>query len=366
MSDLSAFLFYSFHLNISLCVFLSLALVVAVSLFILLVSFPIQVLYFCLGSFRANQFYNRLVLLFINYLFIANGLGDLSSIPGHVIPKILKMVLDTSLRNTQQYEVYIKGKVEQSRERVVPSPTPWCSSYWKGSPLVALDKRLQTLLTVLSSVIFPARIFINNFFTLLVSTLTFYQSGFLKDGNIVFTSLMIFFIKSTFFLSSYVNVDVVVLGSMVFWFSVFCASIKVGGSCLYSKQLLCTYISSFSRSENQPFIKIIPVWSTSFWLVVLNLANLYHSFTVISLYKIALRLTVKNIFAVFSNSFLSLVSLRWIITLVFVHVPRFNPGKEVVPFPTPQCSSYWKGSLLVTLDYSHQLTLTGCQSDPLC
>ena len=46
-----------------------------------------------------------------------NGLGDLGSIPGHVIPKTLKMVLDTSLLNTQQYKVRIKGKVEQSRER---------------------------------------------------------------------------------------------------------------------------------------------------------------------------------------------------------------------------------------------------------
>ena len=36
--------------------------------------------------------------------------------PGHVIPKTLKMVLDTLL-NTQQYKVRIKGKVEQSRER---------------------------------------------------------------------------------------------------------------------------------------------------------------------------------------------------------------------------------------------------------
>ena len=44
----------------------------------------------------------------------ANGLGDLSSVPGHVIPKTLKMVLDASLFNTQQYKVRIKGKVEQS------------------------------------------------------------------------------------------------------------------------------------------------------------------------------------------------------------------------------------------------------------
>ena len=47
----------------------------------------------------------------------ANGSGDLGSISGHVIPKILEMALDTSLLNTQQYKVRIKGKVKQSRER---------------------------------------------------------------------------------------------------------------------------------------------------------------------------------------------------------------------------------------------------------
>ena len=46
-----------------------------------------------------------------------NGPGDLGSIPGRVIPKTLKMVLDTSLLNTQQYKERIKSKVEQSRER---------------------------------------------------------------------------------------------------------------------------------------------------------------------------------------------------------------------------------------------------------
>ena len=46
-----------------------------------------------------------------------NGLGDLCSIPGPVIPKTMKMVLDTSLLKFQQYKVHIKGKAEQSRER---------------------------------------------------------------------------------------------------------------------------------------------------------------------------------------------------------------------------------------------------------
>ena len=47
----------------------------------------------------------------------ANAQGDLCSIPGRVIPKTLKMVLDTSLLNTQQYKVHIKSKVEQTWER---------------------------------------------------------------------------------------------------------------------------------------------------------------------------------------------------------------------------------------------------------
>ena len=45
-----------------------------------------------------------------------NGLADLGSIPSHVIPKTLKMELDTALLNTQQYKVRIKGKVKQCLE----------------------------------------------------------------------------------------------------------------------------------------------------------------------------------------------------------------------------------------------------------
>ena len=52
----------------------------------------------------------------------SNGPGDLGSIPGRVIPKTLKMVLDTSLLNTQQYKARIKSKVEQSSERSSAPP----------------------------------------------------------------------------------------------------------------------------------------------------------------------------------------------------------------------------------------------------
>ena len=47
----------------------------------------------------------------------ANGPGDLGSISGRGIPKTQKIVLDASLLNNQHYKVWIKGKVEQSRER---------------------------------------------------------------------------------------------------------------------------------------------------------------------------------------------------------------------------------------------------------
>ena len=51
-----------------------------------------------------------------------NGPEDLGSIPDRIIPKALKMVIDTSLLNTKQYKVRIKGKVEKSRERCSALP----------------------------------------------------------------------------------------------------------------------------------------------------------------------------------------------------------------------------------------------------
>ena len=80
-----------------------------------------------------------IILIGLAVRVFANGPGDLSSIPGRLIPKTQKMVLDASLLNTQHYKVRIKGKVEQSREGVAPSPTPWCSNYRKGSLRVTLD-----------------------------------------------------------------------------------------------------------------------------------------------------------------------------------------------------------------------------------
>ena len=43
------------------------------------------------------------------------------------------------------------------------------------------------------------------------------------------------------------------------------------------------------------------------------------------------------------------------LTLSNIRVKWSNPGKGVLPSPTSRCSSYWKGSLLVALDYGYQL-----------
>ena len=78
----------------------------------------------------------------------ANGPVDLGSIPGRVIPKTLKMVLDTSLLNTQQYKVCIKGKVEKSRERSSALPDTSVYSLLKRETSGRPRLRSPTLLTL--------------------------------------------------------------------------------------------------------------------------------------------------------------------------------------------------------------------------
>ena len=80
---------------------------------------------FLLELLSILNFDNFLMLLvFIKYRAIGlirrvftNGPGDCGSIPGRVIPKTKKMVLDAALLNTQHYKVGIKDTVEQSKER---------------------------------------------------------------------------------------------------------------------------------------------------------------------------------------------------------------------------------------------------------
>ena len=93
----------------------------------IIVTFIFHNIFSSLAKYRHSRFFFIHTYIYI-YIYInnrdigpavrvfANGPGDLGSIPGRVIPKTLKMELDTTLLNTQHYKVRFKGKVEQSRE----------------------------------------------------------------------------------------------------------------------------------------------------------------------------------------------------------------------------------------------------------
>ena len=68
-----------------------------------------------------------------------NGPGAWSSIPGRVIPKTQKMVLNATLLNTQYYKVRIKGKWSNPGKGITSNPKNLSSSCWKEGLRVALD-----------------------------------------------------------------------------------------------------------------------------------------------------------------------------------------------------------------------------------
>ena len=68
-------------------------------------------------SLRKNKFQVIIVVFGFGQpislvVVFANGPGDRGSICGRVIPKTQKVVLDTSLLNTQYYKVHFRGKGE--------------------------------------------------------------------------------------------------------------------------------------------------------------------------------------------------------------------------------------------------------------
>ena len=85
----------------------------------------------------------------------ANGLGDLGSIPGWVIPKKKKKKEEKKKKKrgylmlpclTLSIIRHVKGKWSNPGKGVAPSLTPQYSNHWKGSLWVALDYSLLTYL----------------------------------------------------------------------------------------------------------------------------------------------------------------------------------------------------------------------------
>ena len=96
------------------------------------------------------DYYLFLFLIGLVGRVFANGLEDVGSYPGRVIPKTLKMVLDTSLI-ISNIRYISRVKWSNLRKGVAPSLTPRCCSYWKGSPLVTLDYGHQLYFTLFLS-----------------------------------------------------------------------------------------------------------------------------------------------------------------------------------------------------------------------
>ena len=102
--------------------------------------------------------------------------------------------------------------------------------FLKGTTILSPTNFAPAWISSFNSVMLSIGIFVNKLFFFSISTKTFFQSWFLRDGNVVFFSIMIFFINPTSILSSCVNVCSVLLGLYCFSFSLFCVSIRLGAS----------------------------------------------------------------------------------------------------------------------------------------
>ena len=80
----------------------------------------------------------KLCHILITYLF-ANDPVDRGSIPGRIIPKTLKCYLIPPCLTLSNIRYVSRVKWSNCGKGVASSPTPRCSSYWKGSHLVTLN-----------------------------------------------------------------------------------------------------------------------------------------------------------------------------------------------------------------------------------
>ena len=117
-------------------------------------------------SCKYNQIIQIRAIGLMSRVFV-NGQGDRSSIPGWVIPKTQKMVLDAALRNTQHYKVRIKWS--NPGNGVSPSPTHPCCSNWKREP--SGYSRLRS--TYISSMASFGKIFLLPIYVIYILFLTF-------------------------------------------------------------------------------------------------------------------------------------------------------------------------------------------------
>ena len=91
----------------------------------------------CIQFVRRGKYIYIYIYIYVGLVgrVFANGLDDRIPIPDQVIPKAQKIFLDASLLSTQHYEVRIKGKQEEIRERSCALPYSSVKNLLKRVPL---------------------------------------------------------------------------------------------------------------------------------------------------------------------------------------------------------------------------------------
>ena len=84
-----------------------------------------------------------------NWTQVSQTIGEHSNHYVNWHTKDLKNGVWPSLFCIQHYKVMIYGNSSDPGKGVAPSPTPHCSSYWKGSLQVTLDDDQQTYVNLM-------------------------------------------------------------------------------------------------------------------------------------------------------------------------------------------------------------------------
>ena len=101
----------------------------------------------------------------------ANGPGDLGSIPDRVIPKTQKWYFRLPFLTLNIIRQGSRVRWSNPGKGVAPSPTPWYSSYQKGSLLVTFDKGPNfTFYYIIQTIVLILVVIVTTFWSLYLQT----------------------------------------------------------------------------------------------------------------------------------------------------------------------------------------------------
>ena len=176
--------------------------------------------------------------------------------------------------------------------------------------------------------------FLNHLSRLSVFNLPFFQSWFLSHSETFFSLVMIFFITSTMFPSSGIRIVVVVLvvllGSVILWFSIFFVSAPfVSSYFIFSSRLLHIFLVFQDQKKKTSFLQHPHhlVRNSFVCCIKLNkfLTFFYNSFSITSLCRVAFKIAVDGMYIVFSTyPFFILFRYQQTVNLIYFTSTSFS------------------------------------------